>query len=118
MGWMLSLLGSITGGFTAWAEHMPALKLHLILPHGPLPGYDLTGAASLVALVAVVLIWLGLRRLGAVLVLTGAVGGLFGADQLWTTAACMLFAGAVLTLFASPVAPPGGKKGEPRPTRG
>lgn len=31
-----------------------------------------------------------------------AVAGLFGADQLWTTAACLLFVGSVLTLFSGP----------------
>ena len=102
VGWMLSLIGALIGVFTAWAEHMPSLQYHLILPHGRIPGSDITLSASLLALLAVVLVWLGLRRLGGILVALGAILGLFGADQLWTTAGCVLFVGAVLTLFAAP----------------
>ncbi len=100
VGWMLSLIGAVIGVFTAWAERMPGLQYHLVLPHGRIPGSDITLSASLLAIFAVVLVWLGLRRLGGVLVAMGAVMGLFGADQLWTTAGCVLFVGAVLTLFA------------------
>lgn len=100
VGWMLSLLGSIIGGFTAWAQQLPTLRLHLILPHGNLPGDEITWAATLLALLAVILMWLGLPRVGGLLVFFGAVGGLFGADQLWTTAACVLFCGGILSMFA------------------
>ncbi len=100
VGWMLSLIGAVIGVFTAWTEHMPGLQYHLILPHGRIPGSDITLAASLLAFLAVGLMWVGFRRFGGVLVVLGAILGLFGADQLWTTAGCVLFVGAVLSLFA------------------
>lgn len=100
IGWMLSLLGSIIGGFTAWAERIPGLQDHLLLPHANIPGWDITGVASLMALIAVCLVWMGLPRLGGLLVILASLLGMFGADQLWATAGCVLFIGAVLTLFA------------------
>lgn len=104
IGWMLCLLGSLLGGFTAWAEHMPGLQTHLVLPHGNLPGSDITLASSILALAAVGIMGLGWRRFGGLLTAIAASLGFFGADQLWVTAGCILFVGAVLTLF-SPESP-------------
>ncbi|MCL5116948.1 MAG: hypothetical protein M1272_07345 [Firmicutes bacterium] len=100
IGWMLSLLGALLGGFTTWAERLPGLESHLVLPHANLPGSEITLFASLVALVAVVIVWVGWYRLGGLIVAAASIVGFFGADQLWVTAGCVLFVGAVLTLFS------------------
>lgn len=100
IGWMLSLLGSVLGGFTAWAQGFPHMRYPLALPHGPFPGFEITGAASLLAFLSVAVMWTRYAWAGSLLALVATVGGLFGADQLWTTAACVLFCGAILTLFA------------------
>ncbi|NMP23301.1 hypothetical protein [Sulfobacillus harzensis] len=102
IGWMLSLLGGLLGGFTAWAEHMPALESHMTIGHGSMPGSDITLACSILALLAVVVMWFGGYRLGGLLAAISATLGFFGADQLWVTAGCILFVGAMLTLFAPP----------------
>lgn len=99
-GWMLSLVGGTLGIFIGWAERLPSLQLKLTLPHGTWPGWDITWAFSAVALFAVILMWTGWHRIGAILVLAASIGGLFGADQLWTTAAVVLFVGAMLNFFA------------------
>ena len=101
IGWMLSLLGSLIGGFTAWAERMPSLQMHLILPHGSIPGPEVTLIASAVGLISVVLMWFGLYPFGGIFVIVAAIIGFFGADQLWATAGCTLFVGALLAIFGS-----------------
>lgn len=101
IGWMLALLGSVVGGFTAWAERMPSIRYPLVLPHGHIPGYEITLAASLVGLGSVLVMWTRWYRLGGALALIATLAGLFGADQLWTTAASILFSGAMLALFSA-----------------
>lgn len=113
-GWMLSLLGSVIGGFTAWAERLPHLRFPLSLPHGHIPGFEITATASALALVAITVMWTQYSWVGSILVMIATIAGLFGADQLWTTAACVLFCGAVLTLFSPPKRLPSAKtRGNP-----
>ncbi len=100
IGWMLCLLGSLLGGFTAWAERTPVLESHLTIGHGVVPGSDITLFASILALSAVLVMWLGPSRIGGLMCVISATVGFFGADQLWVTAGCILFVGAVLTLFS------------------
>lgn len=102
VGWMLCLVGGLLGGFTAWAERTPVLESHLTIGHGVVPGSDITLAASILALMAVGVMWLGPSRLGGLMCVTSATLGFFGADQLWVTAGCILFVGSVLTLFSPP----------------
>lgn len=104
------MLGCVAGGFTGWAEHMPGLQYRLALPHGSLPGYDVTYAASLLALIGCLTMITGWYRLGGAMTVVAAFIGFFGADQLWVTAACILFCGAVLALFSPNDRSPGQPK--------
>ena len=90
------------------------MKARRALPPARVPAIDLTAAASSMALAGVVVILRGRSQTGAGMVLLAAVLGLFGADQLWTTAGCVLFSGSVLVLF-SPAAGANTQEGSGRP---
>lgn len=98
---MLSLLGSIIGGFTTWAERLPRLELWRLFPHTLMPVWEMSFEASLLGLLGVAMMWTRRHRLGGVLVAMAAVYGLFGASQLWITAGCTLLSGGLLSLFST-----------------